>query len=116
MKTVGIILGSGKGQRFKSDIPKQFIKLNNQMIIQYPIDALRKADVDHIICTLPPNYINIQSLKNITKEIHHVDQFVIGAEDRNQTVFNALQACPPDTTYVIFIDAVRPLITPSHIK
>ncbi len=116
MKTVGIILGSGMGQRFKATIPKQFVMLNNKMIIQYPIDALRKADIDYIICTLPPNYSNIKHLEKITEIIQGVDKFVIGANERNQTVMKALEACPPDTTYVVFIDAVRPFVNHSLIK
>ncbi|GEM_PF-5731072 len=116
MKTVGIILGSGRGQRFKATIPKQFVLLNHKMIIQYPIDALRKADVDYVICTLPPDYSNIKHLEKITDQIQDVDKFVMGADERNQTVMNALDACPPDTTYVVFIDAVRPFVKHTQIK
>ncbi len=116
MKTVGIVLGSGIGTRFKAAIPKQFVMLNHKMIIQYPIDALRKAGVDYVICTIPPESAQIPSLPAIMEEMRGVDRFVAGGELRCQTVIHALEACPPDTKYVIFIDAVRPFVQPSHIK
>ena len=48
MKTVGIILAGGRGDRFGSHIPKQFVSLNGKPVIQYSIDALEPA-CDEII-------------------------------------------------------------------
>lgn len=110
MKVAGIILGSGIGQRFGADFPKQFMNLNGKMVIQYTIDALRESKVvDYIICTLPKDYFKPESIEG-------VDKFIPGGENRSETIANALKMCPADTKYVIFHDAVRPFIKPSHIR
>ncbi|MDP3698704.1 MAG: 2-C-methyl-D-erythritol 4-phosphate cytidylyltransferase [Nanoarchaeota archaeon] len=116
MKTVGVVLASGIGQRFGAAIPKQFMTLNNKMVIQYVIDALKESGVDYLICTLPGNYYSSESMKGIVESIQGIDKFVVGGDSRSETVINALKACPQDTKYVIFMDSVRPFMKSSHIK
>lgn len=44
----GIILASGKSERFKSSIPKQFMSLNGKSVLQYSIDVIEPL-VDELI-------------------------------------------------------------------
>lgn len=40
---VVVILASGVGSRFGSNVPKQFHKINGKMVIEYVVDAIFEA-------------------------------------------------------------------------
>lgn len=113
MKTVGVILGSGIGNRFGASFPKQFMSLNGKLVIQYSIDAMANScEFDHIICTIPPNEI----IPNTIFNLKNVDQYIIGGKTRTQTLLNVLKECPQDTDYIVFHDSVRPFIKAEHFS
>ena len=100
-KTVGIILAGGIGQRAKSYIPKYFMSLNGKIVIQYVIDEFNKSGLfSEIIVVCTPGYEHL--LKNY--------KTVRGGATRNESINNALKACPKNTKYVLFHDAARPFI------
>ena len=43
MKTIGVILASGIGNRFGSDVPKQFYKVDDKMIISFVVPIMQIA-------------------------------------------------------------------------
>jgi 2-C-methyl-D-erythritol 4-phosphate cytidylyltransferase len=104
MKTVGIILSGGTGGRFNSTIPKQYMSLNGTLVIQYVIDAFQESKLfDEIVIVLDSKYIKL--LKNCESI-----RFVDAGNTRNLSIQNGLNACPNNTNYVLFHDAVRPFI------
>ena len=53
-----IILAGGKGSRMKSDIPKQFLKLNDIPMICYSIETFEANDnIDRIVVVTSADYI-----------------------------------------------------------
>ena len=42
-KTAAIILAGGSGERFESNIPKQFVNLNGKPVIQHSIDVFKQS-------------------------------------------------------------------------
>lgn len=106
MKTYGVILASGIGQRTGSYIPKQFVKIHGQPMIEYVIAAFQKAGLPLII-TIPPGYKHDFTWPAIIVE---------GGTERTDTIRNALEILKSENAdYVIFHDSARPLITPKII-
>jgi bifunctional UDP-N-acetylglucosamine pyrophosphorylase/glucosamine-1-phosphate N-acetyltransferase/UDP-N-acetylglucosamine pyrophosphorylase len=48
-KRLAIILAAGKGTRMKSDLPKVLCPVRGRPMIEFVLDALRKAGVDHLL-------------------------------------------------------------------
>ena len=108
---VVVILASGVGSRFGSNVPKQFHKINGKMVIEYVVDAIFEAKtVDRILIVT-----NIEANKSYLTNLAADDRvdFVNGGETRNYSLVNALQYINDnyDCDKVIVCDAVRPMIT-----
>jgi 2-C-methyl-D-erythritol 4-phosphate cytidylyltransferase len=58
MKKIALIVAAGNGSRMNSDIPKQFLLLNNKPVLYYSIKAFSDAYDDvEIILVLPEEHI-----------------------------------------------------------
>ena len=58
-----IILAGGIGSRIHSNVPKQFIEVNNKKIIDFSIDAFKvNSNIDEIVLVLSKRWI--KELKN----------------------------------------------------
>lgn len=98
--TVGLILlAGGKGKRFGSSKPKQFMSLRGRPVIDYSLEVLEPY-VDQVVVVSPYPY----------KDYEHADP---GAT-RSQSVRNGLALI--ETEYVIIHEAVRPHITKDQIE
>ena len=118
MKFHVIIPASGSGERFRSRIPKQFVKLFGKELITYTIRKFNSINsVESIVIATNKEYF--KRLQKIIKgnEFHKVSNIVLGGATRHDSVFNGLRAIiPTDDCYVIIHDAVRPFITQKKIK
>lgn len=99
MKFTGIILASGKSERFDSSIPKQFMSLNGKAVIQYSIDVIEPL-VDELIIVSDKQYKDYNC--------------VAGGDTRSQSVENGLNASTGD--FVIIHDGARPFLRPEIIE
>lgn len=108
---VVVILASGVGSRFGSNVPKQFHKINGKMVIEYVVDAIFEAKIVDKILIVTNIEANKSYLTNLAAD-DRVD-FVNGGETRNYSLVNALQYINDnyDCDKVIVCDAVRPMIT-----
>ena len=52
---IAIILSGGVGSRMKSDIPKQYIEINNRPIISYCLEVFFKMDVIDAVVVVVAN-------------------------------------------------------------
>lgn len=115
MKRFAIIVAGGSGQRMESSIPKQFLKINNDVILMKSIRAFYNFDNEiDIVVALPENQIaywkNICAEKKFT--IKH--KIVSGGNTRYQSVKNALKQINYDGIVAIH-DGVRPLVSQNTI-
>lgn len=109
-----IIVAGGKGQRLKSDLPKQFIAINNTPIICYTIKAFLKLNKNAkfvIVC----NKKFIQHCKTIIHDNFSEINFniVAGGNSRFHSVLNGLNFIQNFTQMdiVSIHDAVRPFVS-----
>ncbi len=111
-----LIVAGGKGNRFKSDIPKQFIKLLDFPILMHTINAFYNYDNSiEIIVVLPEE--QIEYWKNLCQTYHFGinHTLVKGGEFRFHSVKNGLAMVKPGGLVGIH-DGVRPLIDKDTIR
>ncbi len=111
-----IIVAGGKGSRFGSDLPKQFLNLGNKPILMHSIEAFHNYDNEmFLIVTLPQDQISYWTTlcdKHNFKIKHKV---VAGGETRFHSVKNALDVIN-DEGLVGIHDGVRPLVDNKTIE
>lgn len=105
------ILANGVGNRFDSNVPKQFHKINKKMIIEYVLEAVATSkQTDKIVIST-----NIECNAKYITELESKFQFdiVCGGNTRNHTLKNVIDYI--DSNYncqnIIICDSVRPMIT-----
>ncbi len=115
MNTV-IIAAAGRGTRFSSETPKQFVELLGMPVIMHAIIAFEhSALVDDII--LVTNADGIDSLKAIVSEARcgKVSKVVSGGHHRVESVRNGFDAADPASEIILVHDGVRPLVSEKEI-
>lgn len=105
------ILANGVGNRFDSNIPKQFHKICGKMVIEYVIEAaINSKNADGIIISsdIDRNSAYLSELK----ERYCVD-IINGGETRNKSLGQVIKYISLNykCSKLIVCDAVRPLIT-----
>jgi 2-C-methyl-D-erythritol 4-phosphate cytidylyltransferase len=115
-RKIAIITAGGKGNRMGTEIPKQFLLLNNKPILWHTLTAFLKADPDFaFILVVPVNYINDATA--IINGMQIADKVIItaGGETRFHSVKNGL-ALVKEPAIVFVHDAVRCLLLPELIN
>jgi 2-C-methyl-D-erythritol 4-phosphate cytidylyltransferase len=57
LKNYAVILASGKGNRYKNPVPKQFEKIAGKTILEHTIEIFENSDkIDNIIIVITPEY------------------------------------------------------------
>ena len=112
MKNYAVILASGTGSRFGSDIPKQFIKINDKTILEYSIEAFENADcIDEIVLVITPEYKN--DAEKIVKNNGYkkLSKIVQGGKERKDSSFNGICAIDDAEANVLIHDCARPFVS-----
>ena len=118
MKTVAIILAGGSGKRLGSEIPKQFLKINDKMIIEYTIEAFQnhnEIDEIAIVCHSEHTKLVRDSIKK--RGYSKVKKVLKGGDMRFHSSMTAIRAYSDDKQKkILFHDAVRPLVSADIIS
>lgn len=111
-----IIAAAGSGQRFSSEIPKQFIEIAGKQIVIHSIERFASCDlIDSIIVIVPAEEIERFSAQESVKSIEKVTAIIAGSFTRSASVFAGLSNVDPTTEIVAVHDGARPLVTPEEI-
>lgn len=110
MKTYSVIITAGGiGKRMGSDIPKQFLEINNKPVLMHTIERFHSFDPDaEIVLTLPLDWQSYwkELIEKFKFDIPH--QIIEGGEERFHSVKNAIRYCSGD--FIAIHDGVRPLV------
>jgi 2-C-methyl-D-erythritol 4-phosphate cytidylyltransferase len=113
-----IIVAAGKGIRMKNTTRKQYLDLASRPILAHSVMAFDACDlIDKIFLVIPQedteycrkNILPLLELKNELK-------LVPGGEQRQNSVYNGLQAIDKKTDTVVIHDGVRPFIQPEQVE
>ncbi len=111
-----IIVAGGSGNRFKSEIPKQFVELDGKPILMHSINAFYKFQKNmEIIVVLPEQQIDfwLSLCKNNSFNIEH--RIVNGGKTRFESVKNGLDTVQLSQNLIAVHDGVRPLVSQKTI-
>lgn len=116
MKRYAIIVAGGSGQRMNSSVPKQFLKIRNEVILMKTIRLFSTFDpLLEIVLALPEN--QVETWKDLCKAEDFIIPHTIvhGGAARFFSVKNALSSIGNDG-FVAIHDGVRPLVSHNTIK
>lgn len=113
-----IIVAGGTGSRMQTNIPKQFIEINNEPIIIKTIKTFLnyEVDIDIIICVHPNFKAYLEELIGIHFLNTNTIRITLGGDTRFQSVKNGLALVNDETAIVGIHDAARPLVSLQTIK
>ncbi len=117
MKSSVIICAGGIGKRMNSVIAKQYIELRGKSILAHTVDAFEKSDdIDEIVIVTVKNDIDFVN-ENIVKKYGYkkIKNVTAGGKERQNSVYNGLNAVSDDTDIVLIHDGVRPFISSDDI-
>jgi len=114
---IAIVLSGGRGSRLGLETPKQYIRVNEKMIINYSLDELLRHEYIHGVVIVAENEFRDM----LYTEINIKDKFMGFAdpgENRQLSIYNALKLIDEmktDCTNVFVHDAARPNLTADMI-
>lgn len=114
-KCSALIVAAGRGERFGSNVPKQYQMLNQKMIIQYSMETFSKHRlINSVKVVINENDIE---LYNIAAKNFKLLPFAIGGKTRQESVFLGLQSLKQENPDIVLIhDAARPFIDADTIS
>lgn len=107
-----VIVAAGKGKRMGTDISKQFLPLCGKEILTHTVEVFEEADRIRDI-VLVTGTDSLQDVQDMVREYgwQKVISVVAGGKERQDSVWNGLQAISEDTEIVLIHDGVRPFVT-----
>lgn len=110
-----IVLSAGTGRRMNSNIPKQYMMLENYPVLYYSLKAFDDSDVDEVVLVTGAEDIDY-CRKEIVEHygFQKVKAVVAGGSERYLSVWEGLKAA--DADYVLIHDGARPLIDAESIR
>ena len=122
---IAILLSGGMGTRLGADIPKQYIRVANQMIITYSLKVLLEhPQIDGIVVVAEEEWreIILSDLQQDTQNTGKRIAFVVPGSTRQFSILNALNYIKYEwntetATINVFIhDAARPNLTSKMVS
>ena len=110
MQKYAIIVAGGKGNRFKSELPKQFVRLAGKPILMHSITAFYNyQNTVKIIVVLPGDQFELWDSLCEKYEFNIPHKLVKGGATRFHSVKNGLSLARTEGLVAIH-DGVRPLV------
>ena len=112
-KAYAIIPSAGSGTRFDAALPKQYFKINEELIIEKTINHF--LEIDEIKKIIIPLGEQDEIFSNLDIAKNEKIQTVQGGKTRAESVLNALETIKENSLVVVH-DAVRPFINSDMIR
>ena len=117
LKNYGIILASGVGARYKSDIPKQFVKIAGKTVLEHTLDVFEKSDyIDAIVLVITPDYRNIAEEILLKNNYKKVKKLLNGGDTRKESSYIGISSIEDEEANVLIHDCARPFLSERVIK
>lgn len=119
MKYEAIVLAAGQGKRMQSTHNKILLHLRGKPVIVYAIEAFIKDPAcQHVVLVAQAD--EIQTMQKIQaryfKKYREQITVVAGGAERQDSVYEGLQAVRNLTGYVMIHDGARPFVTHTQLK
>ena len=113
-----IIPAAGSGSRMGTHTPKPFLTLNGKTILEHTISAFAKVDevVDIRIATSVDWFDQVEAILNKFADDVESASVIEGGDERQHSIFNALQSLDNSIDLIAVHDAVRPFVSAELIR
>jgi len=117
VKCHAIVLAAGKGNRFGSDIPKQFMALGKKPVAAHSLQVFEKMEcIDSVVLVTLEEYINYCKKIVYDYGCNKICAIVPGGKSRQESVYNGIKALSGNEHDIIIIhDSARPFIKASDV-
>lgn len=113
---IAIILASGTGTRFRSETPKQFLRLAGKSVLEHTLDVFeRHPRIDEVIVVVSAEHRLLVEQTINSAGYRKVGKVVIGGDSRQASSAAGIGAVVGDERKVLVHDAVRPLLNAAII-
>ena len=117
LKNYALILASGTGNRFNSDIPKQFVKIGKKTLLELAIEAFEKiVEIDEIFIVITPEYRHVAENILLKNKYLKISNLLNGGETRKDSSFIGINSIDDEEANVIIHDCARPFVSEDIIK
>ena len=117
MKNYGIILASGTGKRYHSDIPKQFVKIAGKTVLEHTLDIFEKSKyIDSVILVITPDYREMAEEILLKNNYSKIVKLLNGGETRKESSYIGISSIEDEEANVIIHDCARPFLTERILK
>ena len=111
-----IVLAGGRGKRMNYHKSKQFIEIKGKPVLVYTLEKfIYNKSIDEVILVLQEDEVDYCKKEVLQKYSLKVDRIVIGGKERQDSVFNALEAMEK-ADIVLIHDGARPFISERIIE
>ena len=111
-----IVLAGGRGKRMNYHKSKQFIEIKGKPVLVYTLEKfIYNKSIDEVILVLPEDEVDYCKKEVLQKYSLKVDRIVFGGKERQDSVFNALEAMEK-ADIVLIHDGARPFINEKIIE
>lgn len=116
MSNIAIVLASGAGTRFRSETPKQFLKLAGKTVLEHTLDVFEQhAHVDRVVLVVAGEQLALAREMVRQGGYTKVSRIVQGGTTRQSSSAAGIGAVEDDDAKVLVHDAVRPLLDAATI-
>jgi 2-C-methyl-D-erythritol 4-phosphate cytidylyltransferase/2-C-methyl-D-erythritol 2,4-cyclodiphosphate synthase len=115
MRVTAIIAAAGAGRRLGGQVPKQFLDIGGQSLVERSVAAFDAHPAVHDLIVVLPRDLAADlpaALRRTRKPV----QVVEGGERRQDSVANAVARVTEDTDIVLVHDAARPFVSEAVIS
>ena len=115
---IALIVFAGSGSRIHSDIPKQFIRINDIEMVVYTIKKFNEnPNIDEIVLVTAKEYVPYVETLVTKYELNKVKKIVEGGDTRQESVRLGLESIDYEEDDNILIhDGDRPLVSNAIIN
>ncbi len=117
LRTVGVVLAGGVGQRVGLNTPKQLLKIAGKTILEHTLGVFDgHPEIDEVVVLMAPGFVGEASALVEKNGYTKVTKIIEGGASRTESTWRALQALGDEECDVLLHDAVRPLVKPRIIS
>ncbi len=114
---VAVVPAGGSGVRLGARTPKQYLSLHGVPLLVRTLRTLARTPcVDGLVVVVPRDRVAATRALLASSRVPRVIAVVPGGAERQESVWEGLQACPPEAEWILVHDAVRPFVTPDLVE
>jgi 2-C-methyl-D-erythritol 4-phosphate cytidylyltransferase len=112
-----VVPAGGIGARLGTRLPKQYLAMAGAPVLVHTLRALTRAwSVAGVVVAAPADRVAATRALLARYRVTRVLAVVAGGGERQESVWEGLQASPPEIDWVVVHDGVRPFVTPALVE